>query len=136
MALVASLSGAARNDGSQKLHFIRRRLQFSDAGATGGLKIGRIPARSYIHSVSWYKTTAFNSGTSDNATIGSTAGGNDILASTAISGTGYVNHTAAAGLGMAVTSETDVFVKWVAVGTAATTGDTTVILAFVPDNDG
>ena len=36
---------------------------------------------------------------------------------------------------MAVTSETDVFLKWIPVGTPATTGDATVIIAFVPDND-
>ena len=136
MALVASLSGAARNDGSQKLHFIRRRVQFSDTVFQAGAKIGRIPARSFIHTVAWYKPTAFNSGTSDTASIGSTAGGTDILAATTIATTGFFNSATAAGMGMAVTSETDVFLKWINAGTAATTGDMTVIIAFVPDNDG
>lgn len=133
---VGSASGAARTDGSQKLHFIRKRFQFSDANLTAGVVIGRIPARSYLTAVSWYKSAAFNSGTSDNATIG-TGNATDagILASTAISGTGFVNHTAAAGLGLAVTAEADVYLRWVASGAAATAGDVTVVISYSPDND-
>jgi hypothetical protein len=139
MALVASLLGAARNDGSQKAHFIRRRIQFSDTLFNTGAKIGRIPARSFIQQVSIHKVTAFNSATSDNITLGSNATGVDILASTAITGTGFVNLSAAAGLGMAVTSETDVFLRWVAsTGSTQPTsaGDVTVLIVFSPDNDG
>lgn len=133
-----STSGSARDDGSQKTHFIRRRVQLTDVGLASGVKIGRLPSRAFVKQLSWYKAAAFNSGTSDNATIGSTAGGNDILASTTITGTGFVNHTAAAGLGIAATAsgEVDVFFKWAAVGTAATTGDLTVVLTYCPDNDG
>lgn len=133
---VGSTSGVARTDGSQKSHFIRRRFQFSDGGLGTGVVIGRIPARSYLQQISWYKTTAFNSGTSDNATIGiNNATDASLLASTAISGTGFVNHSAAAGLGLAVTSEADVYLRWVPSGAAATAGDVTVVITYSPDND-
>lgn len=130
-----SQSGVARNDGSQKVHFIRKRFQFGDSGLTAGVKIGRIPARAYISGVSWYKSTAFNSGTSDTVAIGSTAGGSDILTGTTVQSTGFVSHSSAAGLGLAVTTETDVFIKWTATGTAATAGDVTLVINFHPDND-
>ncbi len=142
---VPATSGSPRNDNSQKPHFIRKRIQFTDAAfggvptaAPGGAKIGRIPARTFIQQVAIHKVTAFNSGTSDNIALGTTATAADILASTAVTATGFVNLSAAAGLGLAVTAETDVFLRWLASGgstQAATAGDVTVLIVFSPDND-
>jgi hypothetical protein len=138
-----SVSGVARNDGSQKVHFIRRRVQFSDLNiaAGTGVKIGRLPNRAFVSAVKMHLTTVYNSTTSDTLQLGTTATGVDILAATNVhtgASTGFSNLTSAAGLGLAVTgsAEVDVFVK-LAPGTAstATTGDVTFTIEYIPDND-
>ena len=138
-----SLSGVARNDGSQNIHFIRKRVQFSDPifNAGTGIKIGRLPARAFIMQISYQVPTAFNSTTSDTLQLGTTASGVDILAATTVhSIVAFTNATAAAGLGLAVTgsatADVDVFAK-LTPGTpsTATTGDATVVIEFAPDND-
>jgi hypothetical protein len=138
-----STSGAARNDGSQKVQFIRRRVQFSDLNiaAGTGVKIGRLPSRAFIDAVKLHLTTVFNSTTSDTLQLGTSASGTDILAATNVhtgASTGYSNQSSAAGLGLAVTAsgEVDVFAK-LNPGTAstATTGDVTVVISFTADND-
>lgn len=138
LALTIPPTFPARNSGEQNVFYFRKRFTFADSSAMqAGLKIGRLPSRSFIHSIKLYKAVAFNSATSDNLTIGTTAAGNDILAATVLTGTGYVDATAAAGLGIVVgtAAEQDFFMKWVAVGAAATTGDVTVVITFLPDND-
>lgn len=138
-----SVSGAARNDGSQNIHFIRRRFQFTDIGIAAGVgvKIGRLPAKAFIMQISMHITTVFNSTTSDTLQIGVSAADASILAATNVhtgASTGFSNITAAAGLGKAVTDsgEVDVFAK-LNPGTVstATTGDVTVVIEFAPDND-
>jgi hypothetical protein len=137
-----SLTGTARNNGSQNIHFMRRRIQFSDVNINAGYKIGRLPARAFVMQISINISTVFNSTTSDTVQIGTTASGVDILAATNVhtgATLGFANVTAAAGLGMAVTGsgEVDVFTR-LNPGTpnTATTGDVTVVIEFAPDNDG
>ena len=137
-----SLTGTARNDNSQNTHFIRRRVQFTDVGINAGYKIGRLPSRALVMQISTHLSTVFNSTTSDTIQLGSTAAGVDILAATNVhtgATLGFANATAAAGLGMAVTSagEVDVFVRLnPGAANTATSGDVTVCLEFCPDNDG
>lgn len=138
LALTIPPSFPGRNSGEQQLHFYRKRFTITDVPAlTAGLKIGRLPSRAFIHSVKLHKTTAFNSATTDTIQIGTTAAGVDVLAATTIQGTGYVDLTAAAGLGVVVglTGEADIFLKYAQTGAVATAGDVTLIIAFLPDND-
>jgi hypothetical protein len=133
-----SLSGRARDLGVQTLHYIRKRMRVNDPSFLNGVKIGRLPGRAFLFGSAWYKEAAFNSTATDTIQIGTTQGGSDILAATDVHSTGFTAHTAAAGLGGAVTfvpNEVDVWVKWTSGGGSPSTGDVTVIILFAPDND-
>ena len=135
-------SGSARDTGQAMVHFYRKRVRFSDAAfaSANGMKIGRLPARAYIGLIDWHVATAFNSGTSDTLQLGSTPGAADILAATTIHASGITHHTAAAGLGIAVTptftTDVDIWAKWTASGAAATAGELVLIIFYVPELDG
>jgi hypothetical protein len=138
LALTVPPTLSARNSGEQQLHFYRYRFTSANIPAlTAGVKICRLPARAYIHSISVYVSTAFNSATTDTIQLGSTASGVDILAATTIHAGGYVAAAAAAGLGIVVatTGEQDVYAKYAQTGGAATAGDATLVITFFPDND-
>ncbi len=132
-----SNSGSARELGFHAVHYIRRRMQYSDVGFTSGIKIGRLPKGAFIKRIQWHKATAFNSTSTDTVKIGVSAGDNTILAATDVHSTGHVDHTSAAGLGkvVATTADADVYVTWTSGGGTPTTGDCTVIIEYVPDND-
>lgn len=135
-----STSGSARDTGANVVQIIRYRAVVANLAALqNGIRIGRIPLRSFITKVGWNKVTAFNSTTSDTMSLGTTAAGVDILAATTVHDTGFVNHTAAAGLGLAVTAtdDVDVYAKLIpGAASTATTGDATVVIEFVADHDG
>lgn len=137
MALTVPPSFPARGDTDQRLHTIRFRFQQSVnlASFAAGRKLCRIPNRAFIHSIKLYKTTAFNSATTDTIQLGSTAAGVDILAATTIQGVGYVDLTAAAGLGMVVANEFDLFAKYVQSGAVATAGDVSVLISYSLDDN-
>lgn len=138
-ALVVPAAYPGRNSGEQQIHFFRKRFTVADVPAlTAGLKIGRLPANTFLHSIMWNKTVAFNSATTDTLAIGSTNAGVDFLAATTLQGAGYVNHTAAAGLGLVaatIAGEADIWLKYAQTGAVATAGDVTLVLAFIPNND-
>src|SRR5262249_13531792 len=128
---------AARNSGEQQLHFFRVRLTVANLAAlTAGVKIGRLPSRAFIHSISMHKSVAWNA-TTDTIQLGSTNGAVDILAATSIQDAGFSATTAAAGRGMVVgaAGEQDIWAKYAGTGGPPTTGDTTLVIAFIPDND-
>jgi len=139
LALVVPPAVAARNSGEQQLHFFRVRMQFNNLSAlTAGVKIGRLPARAFIAGVSIHTVTSFNAGTTATIALGTTQGGVDILAATDIKTVGASNVAVPfAGSGLAVTGagEVDIWAKFAQTGGAATTGDSTIVITFIPDND-
>ena len=139
LALTIPPTLTSRNSGEQQLHFFRYRLQFASLSAlTAGVKIGRLPARAFIHGVSIHTVTSFNAGTTATIALGSTSGGADILAATDIKAAGASSVAVPfAGSGLAVTGsgEVDLWAKFAQTGGAATTGDATLVLTYIPDND-
>lgn len=130
----------ARNSGEQSGILFAKRFQFADIGTfAAGAKTGlRLPARSFIRRIQFYKTTAFNSATTDTLQLGTTQTGADVLAATTIQGTGYADLTAAAGLGMiaAAIGEFDLWMRYLQSGAAATVGDMTFVLEYYPEVNG
>lgn len=139
LALSVPPSFPARGDVDQRMHFMRIRLVVANVTAfAAGKKVGRLPSRAFVHSIMVDKRTAFNSATTDTVQLGTTAAGVDILAATDIrTASGFVNATAAAGLGNAVnnTGEVDVFMRYLQSGAVATLGDVTVLICYTPDSD-
>jgi hypothetical protein len=127
----------ARNAGEQQIHCFRTRFQVANVPAFApGIKIGRLPARSFLSRVQIYKAAAFNSATTDTIQLGSTQTGVDLLGATDVkTAAGYVDLTAAAGLGIVQPLETDLWMRYLQSGAAATLGDVTVLISYFPDND-
>ncbi|MCS3725502.1 hypothetical protein [Bradyrhizobium betae] len=132
----------ARQTPDQQMSYYRITVNFNDQGISAGQQFGALPAGAYIYAIDAYVTTAFNAATTNVVTVGTTkASANEIVAS-GISGnplaTGVLHLTSAAGLGMAVTnvaSPIPLFVKYAQTGTAATTGQIVIVIAFVANND-
>src|SRR6478735_6121982 len=79
-----SASGIARNDGSQNVHFIGRDVAYNTVGigTADTVKVGRIPAGSFLTACYVRITTAFNAATTNVLTVGANASANtDIVAS-------------------------------------------------------
>jgi len=133
IALTVPPAFAARNSGEQQQHFYRIRLTTNMIAAlAAGTKIGRLPARAIITGAAVHKNTPFNSVTSDNIQLGSTNGGTDILAATSLQGAGYATGTA---VGMVSVNEVDIWAKYTQSGAAASAGDATLVITYIPDND-
>lgn len=140
LALTIPPALSSRNSGEQQLHCFRFRAQASNLSAlTAGLKIGRLPARAFIHGIQIHTVTAFNGVTTDTLSLGTTAAtGTEICAAQSV-------HAAAAaavavpfaGSGLAVTAsgEVDLYVKYANTGGVATAGDATIVITYFPDND-
>jgi hypothetical protein len=139
MALTLPPTFPARNSGEQNMHFFRKRIQFADVTAlTAGLKIGRLPSRAFVTGVEVHTGTSFNAATTATISVGTTAAtGTEICAAQDVKTTGYIRVASPTGAGLAVTAsgEVDVFLKFAQTGGSMTTGDATVIVHYMPDND-
>lgn len=132
---------------SQQVCYARVTVNFNDPRIASGVWYATLPKNAYILQIDAYVTTAFNAATTNVITLGVTAASaNEILASGITAGTPGIYHlTAAAGLGLAVTAvagnqtalngSVPVFVKYAQTGTAATTGQVTIVLTFIKNND-
>jgi hypothetical protein len=134
-----STSGRARNTGEQLTHFIRKTVNYNDTniGTSDKVKVGTLPAGAFIVKTLVRVETAFNAGTTNVLTVG-TSGGSDadiVGASDVTEGsTGTVVVTT--GNGLSITADTDVFAKYTQTGTVATTGKATIVIEYCPNNDG
>lgn len=130
----------ARQTPDQQLSYYRLTINFNDQNIGAGQQFGALPAGAYIFAIDAYVTTAFNAGSTNVITLGTTkASANEIVGSGITAGTPGVYHlTSAAGLGLAVTSGSNpipLFAKYAQTGGAATTGSVTIVIAFAANND-
>ena len=124
----------ARNYNKQLVHYLRRTVGFADNGVA--LAMGTIPAGSLILKPmsGVHVVTVFNAGTTNTLNVGTDA--NDDLFGTLLAlGTAtFVPLDEAIG-GFRVDADTDITATVVLTGTAATTGEAEVVIAYIPDND-
>lgn len=132
----------ARSLTEQAVNYYRITVNFNDQNIGAAQQFGSLPGGAYITQIDAHVLTAFNAGTTNVITVGTTkASANEIVAS-GISGaplaTGVIHLTSAAGLGMAVTNVTTpvpLFVKYAQTGTAASTGQIVIVISYIPNND-
>lgn len=132
-----SLSGAARNDGSQNLHFIAKDISFDTPGigTSDTVKVGRIPAGSMLFPAQVRITTIFNAVTTNVITVGTSAGSNaDVVAAGDVDESATGVTIVEAGAALVFANDTDIYVKYTQTGTAATTGAATVLIPYAPPN--
>lgn len=149
-ALTSPPSFPARQLPLQVTHTFRKTVNFSDANIGAGVKFGAMPQGAYITGIRCFVTTAFNAGTTNVLTLGTTATGVDLLAGGTTANvncnpasTGNQPLDSAAGIGLTVMAGSptgsnggfDLFARYTQTGTAATTGSVTYVITFVPNND-
>ena len=136
---------APRVNTTQQIDFIRRTLNF---GTQTTQMVGSLPVGAYITDVSSYVVTAFNAGTTNPLLVGVTPGGAELLAAadTTMATPGY--YTNARGKGLLLTQAASapnttgdseggvgVYVNYTPTGTAPTTGQVVVVIAYAPAID-
>jgi hypothetical protein len=142
---------------SQNVCYVRVTFNFNDPNIKNGVWFATVPSNVYILAIDADVTTAFNAATTNVFTIGATkTSANEIMAdcgtatacisnSTTTIATGVSHLTTAAGLAVAVTSNSTyqtainsavpLYAKYTQTGTAATTGSVTFVITFAKNDD-
>lgn len=134
-----SVSGAARDDGSQSVQTISRSVTFATVGigTADTVKVGRIPAGSQIISALVRVVTVFNATSTNVLTVGTSSGSDADLVNAGDVDEGTVGTTLVyRGCDMSFTSDTDIYVKYAQTGTAASTGAAVVVVSYISLNNG
>lgn len=123
---------AARLDPRNVVNTIEKTINYNDSGISSGIKIGTLPAGAFITGVFREVTTAFNAGGADEVTIGGLSSANELMSTAdgVSSSTGVTVATRGLGRSFAPTADTDVYVKYVQGGTAATAGVAKIVITF------
>lgn len=126
--------GTARQYHTQQVHYLRKGFTFADNGSV--LTVGVIPAGALIlKPVSGvHVVTVFNAGTSNVLDIGTSADDDLFGTDLALGTANFVPLDESIG-GFRVSAETTITATPALAGTAATTGDGEIIIAYIPDND-
>lgn len=123
----------------QAVNYYRVTINWNDQNIGLGQQFGALAANTYIYAIDAYVRVAFNAGSTNTITLGTTkANANEIVASGITAGTPGVYHlTSAAGLGLAVTSGTaiNLWAKYAQTGSAAGMGAVDIVIAYMPNND-
>jgi hypothetical protein len=129
----------ARLNQTQQTSYFRFTINFNDARIGSGVKFGRLPAATFITAIKCHVTAVFNAVSTNVVTVGSTPTGVDVIAVADLNEASatFQNLTTAAGLGLAATAagEIDLYGRFSQTGTAATTGSTTCVIEYMPNND-
>jgi hypothetical protein len=130
------MAGIARQSHEQQVHYLRKRVNYNDAGVATGVYVGTLPAGAIVTAVKVLIATAFNAATTNVVNVGTTATGAELGASAEIlaGAAGQKSPTAYTTLG-AMAADQDVWVSYTQTGTAASAGVGYVIVTYVPNND-
>lgn len=131
------MPGPARELHTQQIHYIRKRVNYNDAGISSGVIVGTLPAGAMLVSAAAVITTAFNAATTNVLQLGTTATGGEILASAVVlaGATGFKSATSGTAFATIPAADTDVYASFTQTGTAATTGVGYLMVGFIPNND-
>lgn len=136
-----------RQTPDQQLSYYRITVNWNDQNIGSAQQFGMLPPNAYIFAIDAYVNTAFNAGTTNAVTIGTTKTNANEIVATGINGTtsiatGGYHLTSAAGLGTAVSmggtwlnTNMPLFVKYAQTGTAATAGSVVIIITYASNND-
>jgi hypothetical protein len=129
---MAALQGRVVDMHMPVVHYLRKTVKFNDAGISSGIIIGSLPAGSIILPVYVRIEAAFNAGSTNVLTIGQNATRDDIAGAADINEGSVTTQAVTTGLGLNLNSDTDIYVKYAQTGGAATAGQATIILPYVP----
>lgn len=127
----------ARDYGDQRVHFMRKTVAYNTTGigTADTVYMATLPTGAFVLDVVVNIDTAFNAGTTNVLIVGTSDDDDEFVAA------GDVNEAATGatrvttGLGYKTTQAETIYVKFTETGTAATAGQATIVVAYVPDND-
>jgi hypothetical protein len=112
-------------------HYLDYSYTFATLPGTSSVVIGTVPAGAAITRILSAVNVAFNAGSSNVYTIGTTASGTNILASGTNGSVGAVINTVAVGSGQMPQVDTQLFLTGAPTGTAATAGAATLYIEYL-----
>jgi hypothetical protein len=133
----------ARFFSTQQVHYYRFTVNFNDPQIGTFQQIGTVGKAAFITNVEVEVVTAFNAGTTNTLTVGTTSTNiNEIVSSADLTGNGssslstqVTRVTRGFGRSLTASGDTGIFVKYAQTGTAATNGQAIVVITWVPNND-
>lgn len=138
------MTGIARVETTQQVHYLRKTINFNDANVGTGVVIGTVPGPTanrvdgaMILDIRCRINTVFNAATTNVITVGITPGGSELVIGGSFTpGTlgGYSAPILLAGSRLFLV-DTDLYVTYTQTGTAATTGQATLVVEYVPNAD-
>jgi hypothetical protein len=129
---------SARNDGTQKVMFLRKRITFVNNGST--IMVGKLPAGASVVGGGVHVITAFNDSGTDTLIvgfIGSTTDDNAYATLLDLSAVGFIAlDELATTTNIQQTVDTTVTCVYVGQNSNMTAGVADVIIQYIPNNDG
>lgn len=129
---------SARKNAAQMVHYLRFAVNYNDAGIASGVGKQTLPAGALIVGTDVYIGTAFNAGTTNVLTVGTSGVFTEIVAAADVAegSTGLTQNIKPTGVMLgAIASDTQVFASFTQTGTAATAGAAIVVIKYIPNND-
>jgi len=128
----------ARQFDWQAEHYLRKTINYNDSGigTVDTVKVDILPANAFISRVLVRVGTAFNAATTNVLTVGTNAGSdNNLVAANDVDESTTNTTDVTRGVGLSITADTTVYVRYTQTGTAASAGVATIIVFYVPNND-
>lgn len=129
----------ARRNALQLVHYLRMEITYSDSGIASAVGKQWLPAGAVIIGTDVFINTTFNAQTTNVLTIGTNGTtANNMVASgdvdeTTLALTQNIKPTGTALVPLA--ADVQVWAKYTQTGTAATAGDATIVVKYIPNND-
>jgi hypothetical protein len=119
-----TLGTSARDYHTRQSHYVARAFNVGDVpGTSGSLKLGTVPAGSALVRAGIVNRVAFNAGTDNNFGMGTTVLGTQIAAlASGGAALGLTSFSLAVGSAQYPSVDTDIYLRYGLVGTAATAG--------------
>lgn len=133
----ATRTPVVRLHSTQQVSYYRAVVNYSDSGISSAVQFGTFPSNAFIVDVKVEIITAFNAGTTNVLTFGTTTTATNIVNSGDVdeTATGVTAVTRGLGRSLTASGDTSLYAKYTQSGTAATAGKAVVVISYIADND-
>lgn len=125
------MSIPARKYHTYQTHYIYGEVAYNTPGIAAGVQIGTLPAGALVIGARVVIDTAFNAGTNNNMTIGTTPTGSDICAAGTAAAGSLGSKDSTAGNALKLAADTPVYVAYAQTGTAASAGAARIAVQYL-----